>query len=185
LGNRYGSLLKGWFFDDGGMLYYGGPFEDLAVAARAGSSSRLLSYNDYVLSNITDFEDMGFGEVCNASGAPLSVLQGLSAYRGSYGCGVGCTQLDDTSLAMNYSAGWQLAANRGAGDFQDDVHYATANGASVSLHLCVLRVQASGSRLFEQQPGEWGAYADADQALGDLPAARLYSVQILDHGHLE
>ena len=261
LGNRYGSLLKGWFFDDGGMLYYGGPFEDLAVAARAGSSSRLLSYNDYVLSNITDFEDMGFGEVCNASGAPvggtgqittgpetglqghcmypmendwgihyqgqtigstnysvqsavalvlnnslrgvptafnmmmyqdgtvsptsLSVLQGLSAYRGSYGCGVGCTQLDDTSLALNYSAGWQLAANRGAGDFQDDVHYATANGASVSLHLCVLRVQASGSRLFEQQPGEWGAYADADQALGDLPAARLYSVQILDHGHLE
>jgi hypothetical protein len=211
LGTRYGTLLKGWFFDDGGMLYYGGPFEDLAIAARAGNPSRLLSYNSYVLSNITDFEDVGFGEVCNAGGAPvggtgqittgpetglqahcmyemendwgihyqgetigstnysvqsavalvlnnslrgvptsfnmmmyqdgtvsptsLAVLQGLSSYRGSYGCGVGCTQLDDTSLALNYSAGWQLASNRGAGDFQDDVHYATANGASVSLQF--------------------------------------------------
>ncbi len=211
LGTRYGSLLKGWFFDDGGMLYYGAPFEDLAVAARAGNTSRLLSYNSYVLSNITDFEDVSFGEVCNASGAPvggtgqittgpetglqghcmvpmenswgiyyqgqtigstnysvqsavalvlnnslrgvptsfammmyqdgtvsstsLGVLQGLAAYRGSYGCGNGCTQLDDTSLALNYSSGWQLSSNRGAGDYQDDVHYATANGASVSLQF--------------------------------------------------
>jgi len=216
LGTRYGALLQGWFFDDGGMLYYGGPFEDLAAAARAGNSSRLLSYNSYVLSNITDFEDVGFGEVCNASGAPvggtgqittgpetglqahcmypmendwgihyqgqsigstnytvqsavalvlnnslrgvptsfammmyqdgtvsptsLAVLQGLASYRGSYGCGAGCTQLDDTSLALTYSAGWQLSSNRGAGDFQDDVHYATANGASVSLKFTGTRV---------------------------------------------
>ena len=211
LGTRYGSLLKGWFFDDGGMLYYGGPFEDLSIAARAGNPSRLLSYNSYVLSNITDFEDVGFGEVCNAGGVPLggtgqittgpetglqahcmyemendwgihyqgetigstnysvqsaialvsnnslrgvptsfammmyqdgtvsptsvSVLQGLYAYRGSYGCGVGCTQLDDTSLAWNYSSGWQVSSNRGAGDFQDGVHYATTNGSSVSLQF--------------------------------------------------
>jgi hypothetical protein len=211
LGTRYGSLLKGWFFDDGGMLYYGAPFEDLAIAARAGNSSRLLSYNSYVLSNITDFEDVSFGEVCNASGAPVggagqittgpeaglqghcmypmesdwgihyqgqtignpnysvqsavslvsnnslravptsfammmyqdgtvspasvAVLQGLYAYRGSYGCGVGCTQLDDTSLALSYSAGWQVSSNRGAGDFQDGVHYATVNGASMSLQF--------------------------------------------------
>ena len=211
LGVRYGSLLKGWFFDDGGMLYYGGPFEALAIAARSGNSSRLLSYNSYVLSNITDFEDVGFGEVCNASGAPvvgsgqittgpetglqghcmypmendwgihyqgqtigstnysvqsaaalvsnnslrgvptsfnmmmyqdgtvspasLAVLQGVASYRGSYGCGVGCTQLDDTSLALTYSTGWQVSSNRGAGDFQDDVHYATVNGASVSLQF--------------------------------------------------
>ena len=71
LGTRYGPLLKGWFFDDGGMLYYGAPFERLAMAARAGNSSRLLSYNSWVLSNITDFEDVAFGEVCNASGALL------------------------------------------------------------------------------------------------------------------
>jgi hypothetical protein len=209
LGTRYGSALKGWFFDDGGMLYYGGPFESLSVAARAGNPSRLLSYNGWVLSNITDFEDVAFGEVCNAGGAPvggtgqitsgpetslqghcmypmendwgihyqgqtigatnytvqsavalvlnnslravptsfnmmmyqdgtvsptsLSVLQGLAAYRGSYGCGGGCTQLDDTSLALNYSPGWQVSSNRGAGDFQDGVHFATTNGSSVSL----------------------------------------------------
>ena len=211
LGTRYGTLLKGWFFDDGGMLYYGGPFEQLAIAARAGNPSRLLSYNSYVLSNITDFEDVGFGEVCNAGGVPVggtgrittgpetglqahcmyemendwgihyqgetigstnysvqsaislvsnnslrgvptsfammmyqdgtvsptsvSVLQGLYAYRGSYGCGVGCTQLDDTNLTLNYSTGWLLSSTRGAGDFQDDVHYATANGSSVSLQF--------------------------------------------------
>jgi len=40
-----------------------------------------------------------------------------------------------TSLALTYSAGWQLSSNRGARDFQDDVHYATANGASVSLQF--------------------------------------------------
>jgi hypothetical protein len=34
---------------------------------------------------------------------------------------------------LNYSAGWQVSSNRGAGDFQDGVHYATANGSSVSL----------------------------------------------------
>lgn len=71
LGTRYGSLLKGWFFDDGGVLYYGAPFEQLAAAARAGNPSRLLSYNPWVLSNITDFEDVAFGEVCNAGGAPV------------------------------------------------------------------------------------------------------------------
>jgi len=264
LGTRYGSLLKGWFFDDGGMLYYGGPFEELATAARAGNPSRLLSYNSYVLSNITDFEDLGFGEVCNAGGVPvggggristgpetglqahcmyemendwgihyqgetigstnytvqsavalvsnnslrgvptafnmmmyqdgtvsptsLSVLQGLYAYRGSYGCGVGCTQLDDTSLALNYSPGWLLSSNRGAGDFQDDVHYATTNGSSVSLQFSGTAVSVfmptnSNEGTFQVQidgvsQGTFSAYG----ASGYTPRVLVYSNAGLSNG---
>jgi hypothetical protein len=264
LGSRYGTLLKGWFFDDGGMLYYGGPFESLAIAARAGNSSRLLSYNSYVLSNITDFEDVGFGEVCNANGAPvggtgqittgpetglqahcmypmendwgihyqgqtiggtnysvqsavalvsnnslrgaptsfammmyedgtvsptsLSVLQGLHAYRGSYGCGVGCTQLDDTSLALNYSSGWQLSSSRGAGDFQDDVHYATTNGSSVSLSFTGTSVSVfmptnSNEGTFQVQIDgvSQGTYS-ATGSSGYTPRVLVYSSASLSNG---
>jgi hypothetical protein len=264
LGTRYGSLLKGWFFDDGGMLYYGAPFEELAIAARAGNSSRLLSYNSYILSNITDFEDLGFGEVCNAGGAPvggtgqitsgpetglqghcmypmendwgihyqgqtigstnysvqsaaalvlnnslrgvptafnmmmyqdgtvsptsLAVLQGLAAARGSYGCGVGCTQLDDTSLALNYSPGWLTSSGRGAGDFQDDVHYATTNGASVSLQFSGTSVSVfmptnSNEGTFQVQidgvsQGTFSAYSSS----GYTPRVLVYSSASLSNG---
>lgn len=61
MGNRYGTLLKGWYFDDG-RAYYPGNFEELAAAARAGNSSRLISYNNAGAANITDFADMAFGE---------------------------------------------------------------------------------------------------------------------------
>ena len=264
LGTRYGSLLKGWFFDDGGMLYYGAPFESLATAARAGNPSRLVSYNSWVLSNITDFEDVAFGEVCNAGGAPvggtgqitsgpepglqghcmvpmendwgihyqgqtigspnytiqsavalvsnnslrgfptsfalmmyedgtvspasLSVLKGLASYRGSYGCGDGCTQLDDTSLALNYSAGWQLAGNRGAGDFQDDVHYATANGASVTLqfsgtNVSVFMPTASNNGTFQVAIDgvSQGTYTSA-AASGYTPRVLVYASGTLTNG---
>jgi hypothetical protein len=264
LGTRYGSLLKGWFFDDGGMLYYGAPFEALGVAARAGNPSRLLSYNSYVLSNITDFEDVSFGEVCNAGGAPvggagqitsgpetglqghcmfpmendwgihyqgqaiggtnytaqsavalvsnnslrgvptsfammmyqdgtvsptsLAVLQGLAAYRGSYGCGAGCIQLDDTSLALSYSAGWQQSSNRGAGDFQDGVHYATANGASVSLQFTGTGVSVfmptnsdEGTFQVTIDGVSRGTYA-ANTSSGYVPRVLVYSNGSLSNG---
>jgi hypothetical protein len=62
MGNRYGTNLDGWFFDDGGMMYYPAPFEQLGQAARAGNPNRLISYNPWVASRITDFQDVYFAE---------------------------------------------------------------------------------------------------------------------------
>ncbi len=61
MGNRYGTNLDGWFFDDG-CVYYPAPFERLGAAARAGNPDRLISYNPWVSVRITDFQDVYFAE---------------------------------------------------------------------------------------------------------------------------
>ncbi|MEX2961120.1 alpha-L-fucosidase [Microbulbifer sp. TYP-18] len=70
IGNRYGNLLDGWFFDDG-LVYYPAPFESLGAAAKAGNPDRLISYNPWIVAHYTDFEDVSFGEHCKSSGAPV------------------------------------------------------------------------------------------------------------------
>lgn len=62
IGNRYGTNLDGWFFDDGLVIYYPAPFEHLGQAAKAGNPNRLISYNPWVAASTTDFEDVCFGE---------------------------------------------------------------------------------------------------------------------------
>ena len=66
IGNRYGTKLDGWFFDDG-PVYYPAPFERLGAAARAGNANRLISYNSYHTARMTDFQDVYFGEIANQS----------------------------------------------------------------------------------------------------------------------
>jgi len=61
IGTRYGTLLDGWFFDDG-MVYYPAPFERLGQAAKAGNPNRLISYNDWIAASFTDFQEVIFGE---------------------------------------------------------------------------------------------------------------------------
>lgn len=61
LGNRYGSNLDGWFFDDG-CVYYPAPFESLGAAARAGNPNRLIAWNPWTSARVTDFQDVWFGE---------------------------------------------------------------------------------------------------------------------------
>uniref|UniRef100_UPI00286D65D9 hypothetical protein n=2 Tax=Salinibacterium sp. TaxID=1915057 RepID=UPI00286D65D9 len=46
IGNRYGSRLGGWFFDDG-LIYYPANFEQLGATARAGNPARLVSWNSW------------------------------------------------------------------------------------------------------------------------------------------
>ncbi|MEY9938969.1 alpha-L-fucosidase [Streptacidiphilus sp. MAP5-3] len=62
IGNRYGSNLDGFFFDDGMVLYYPAAYEQLQKAARAGNSKRLVSWNNWILPAVTDFQDVWFGE---------------------------------------------------------------------------------------------------------------------------
>jgi len=61
IGNRYGTNLDAFFFDDG-VIYYPSPFESMEAAAKTGNPARLISYNPYILPRFTDFQDVYFGE---------------------------------------------------------------------------------------------------------------------------
>jgi hypothetical protein len=71
IGNRYGSKLAGWLFDDGG-IYYPAPFDKLNAAAKAGYADRIMSFNSaYVFdftARMTEYEDYYFGETTPWSG---------------------------------------------------------------------------------------------------------------------
>ncbi len=61
IGENLGEDLDGWFFDDG-LVYYPAPFEKMGLAARAGNSNRLISYNPWICADYTEFQDVYFGE---------------------------------------------------------------------------------------------------------------------------
>lgn len=65
-GERYGSLLAGWWFDDGATNYYyrSAPWESLAKAAKAGFPQRFISFNAWEMNNPTEFHDFCTGEAC-------------------------------------------------------------------------------------------------------------------------
>jgi hypothetical protein len=46
--------------------------------------------------------------------------------------GGGGTEINDTDPGITYTGSWSYSASRGLGDFQDDVHYTTTNGDSMS-----------------------------------------------------
>lgn len=61
IGQRYGSRLDGWWFDDG-IVYYPAPFERMATAARAGNPNRLVTWNNYIFPRLTEFQELAAGE---------------------------------------------------------------------------------------------------------------------------
>ncbi|WP_309616908.1 hypothetical protein, partial [Salinibacterium sp.] len=69
IGNRYGSRLGGWFFDDG-LIYYPANFEQLGATARAGNPARLVSWNSWIAPGYTQFQDVVFGEERCLGGTP-------------------------------------------------------------------------------------------------------------------
>jgi hypothetical protein len=78
----------GWMFDDE-MVYYPAPYERLGAAAKAGSPSRLLSWNPWITPRGTDFQDFQFGEgflgspdlpVADKGIWPEGPVQGLHAH---------------------------------------------------------------------------------------------------------
>jgi alpha-L-fucosidase len=64
IGNRYGTKLAGWWFDDSAFTYY--PFnpdwEQMMAAARAGNPDRVIAYNSWILPKLNDFYDVYAGE---------------------------------------------------------------------------------------------------------------------------
>lgn len=65
LGNKFGTKLDAWFFDDG-LVYYPGNFESMGNAAKAGNPNRLIGYSSSGgLARVTEFQDINFGEACH------------------------------------------------------------------------------------------------------------------------
>jgi len=64
IGNRYGDKLAGWWFDDGLTFYYTlqAPWDAMTRATKAGSPSRVVGYNSWILPRATDFQDFACGE---------------------------------------------------------------------------------------------------------------------------
>jgi hypothetical protein len=64
IGQRYGSKLAGWWFDDGMVCYYpySPPWEEMTRAAKAGNPARVVAYNSWILPKPTDFQDYFCGE---------------------------------------------------------------------------------------------------------------------------
>jgi hypothetical protein len=213
IGNRYGTNLDGFFFDDGMVLYYPAAYEALHTAARTGNANRLVSWNNWILPAVTDFQDVWFGEgstggaqtgsagtggngiftsgpyqgllqhgmftldndwgvhtqnstISPASGVsssaaiswatsaaarnvPLSfdlmmyedgtvspndlrILNDVrQAVRGTApSVPTATTMVNDDDPGITYSGAWTHATGRGAGDYNDDVHWTSTNGAS-------------------------------------------------------
>ena len=94
VGERYADRLAGWMFDDD-LVYYPAPYPRLGQAAKAGSPSRIVSYNSWIQPRGTDFQDFQFGEgfmgddrlpVGGQGIWPAGPMKGLQAH--------GCFQMD-------------------------------------------------------------------------------------------
>lgn len=88
VGERYGDRLAGWMFDDE-LIYYPMPYEIVGEAAKAGSASRIISYNPWIQARGTDFQDFQFGEGFRGSDSlpesahgiwPSGPMKGLQAH---------------------------------------------------------------------------------------------------------
>lgn len=101
IGNRYGSNLDGWFFDDG-VVYYPAAFEALGAAARAGNAKRLISYNSWYAPSYTDFQDVSFGEICKPNAAPIGG-DGRYQFGPEKGLASHCMETMETDWGIHYA----------------------------------------------------------------------------------
>ena len=71
IGNRYGTQLDGWMFDDG-PTYYPSPTALVNSAVRAGNPDRMVSFNtNWNSPRLTDYEDFTFGESNDGTRYPV------------------------------------------------------------------------------------------------------------------
>jgi hypothetical protein len=67
-------------------------------------------------------------------------------------------RLNDTDPSFSYGAGWSYSSNRGLGDLDDDVHYATANGTSLTYTFLGTGIKVFGE--FNSDQGNVGFAVD-------------------------
>ncbi|MEV6845831.1 hypothetical protein [Actinoplanes sp. NPDC051411] len=87
----------------------------------------------------------------------------------SVGAPANGNRLNDTEPAITYS-GFSYAANRGLGDYLDDIRYATANGSTATLAFTGTTVQVFGEQYTDQ--GNIGVRIDGgtQQTVNTVPA---------------
>jgi hypothetical protein len=121
IGNRYGTNLDGWFYDDG-CNYYPAPFERLGAAARAGNPNRMVSWNAWIAARFTDFQDTLFGEGYHGetkfgsssvggngvfTDGPQMGLMGHGMFVTEGGWGIGRRNATiKTQITLNQALGW-------------------------------------------------------------------------------
>ena len=64
IGERYGSKLAGFWFDDAAFTYYpfNPPWQRMSAAAKAGNPNRLITYNSWILPKVNDLYEVFAGE---------------------------------------------------------------------------------------------------------------------------
>jgi hypothetical protein len=64
IGQQYGSLIAGYWFDDATFTYYpyNAPWAKMAAAAKQGNPDRLLTYNSWILPKVSDCYEVFAGE---------------------------------------------------------------------------------------------------------------------------
>ena len=67
-------------------------------------------------------------------------------------------RLNDTDPSFSYGAGWSYSSNRGLGDLDDDVHYATADGTSLTYTFLGTGIKVFGE--FNSDQGNVGFTVD-------------------------
>jgi hypothetical protein len=79
IGNRYGTQLDGWLFDDG-PTYYPAPMGLVNTATRAGNPDRMVSFNSNTNApRLTDYEDFTFGESNDDTRYPVNANGTITA----------------------------------------------------------------------------------------------------------
>ncbi len=99
----------------------------------------------------------------------VPVPAGTSSAQISVGAPTSGNRLNDTDASITYS-GFSYSANRGLGDYADDVHYATNNGSTATLAFTGTSIQVFGEQNTDQ--GNIGVSTDggAQQIISTVPA---------------
>ncbi len=98
----------------------------------------------------------------------VPVPAGTSASQISVGTPPAGLRLNDTDPTIGYS-GFSYSANRGLGDYDNDVHYATANGSTATVTFTGTGIQVMGEQYTDQ--GNIGISIDGgtQQTISTLP----------------
>lgn len=137
IGERYGTKLDGWFFDDG-LIYYPADFEELGAVARAGNPARLVSWNNWIVADYTEFQDVAFGEEgCvdrPGAGSPAVGGDGIIVSGKDAGLLQHCMQRMEQDWGVN-SANMPITTQQTAAGLQCSVSDRLARNGAVSLNL--------------------------------------------------
>ena len=137
IGERYGTKLDGWFFDDG-LVYYPANFEELGAAARAGNPARIVSWNNWIVADYTQFQDVQFGEEgCLSAGdvgGPPVGGDGIIVSGKDAGLLQHCMQPMEQDWGV-HSANTPIVTQQTADGMQSFVNDRLARNGTVSLNL--------------------------------------------------